>query len=256
MDNATRFDKEGVGKGDVGVKVFENKNKGKVVGYSINQESVDLNAYLYAEKGYLASIAEELGKKEDYKNYQKEAKKLKKYIQENMFDEKTGFFYDLQINEDGSKTKLLVNRGKGTEGWLPLWAKVATKEQAAAVKKNMMNQEMFNTFMPFPTASKDNEKFAATKYWRGPVWLDQALFGVEALQNYDYTKEAKEMTQKLFLHAEGLMGEGPIHENYDPLTGKGLSTKNFSWSAAAYYLLYKNTLLSNNPTTQTAFEIK
>ena len=52
-----------------------------------------------------------------------------------MFDEKTGFFYDLQINEDGSKTKLLVNRGKGTEGWLPLWAKVATKEQAAAVKK-------------------------------------------------------------------------------------------------------------------------
>ena len=106
---------------------------------------------------------------------------------------------------------MLVNRGKGTEGWLPLWAKVATKEQAAAVKKNMMNQEMFNTFMPFPTASKDNEKFAATKYWRGPVWLDQALFGVEALQNYDYTKEAKEMTQKLFLHAEGLMGEGPIH---------------------------------------------
>ena len=59
---------------------------------------------------------------------------LKKYIQENMFDEKTGFFYDLQINEDGSKTKLLVNRGKGTEGWLPLWAKVATKEQAAAVQ--------------------------------------------------------------------------------------------------------------------------
>ena len=32
MDNATRFDKEGVGKGDVGVKVFENKNKGKSSG--------------------------------------------------------------------------------------------------------------------------------------------------------------------------------------------------------------------------------
>ena len=58
-----RFDKEGVGKGDVGVKVLKTKIKGKVVGYSINQESVDLNAYLYAEKGYLASIAEELGKK-------------------------------------------------------------------------------------------------------------------------------------------------------------------------------------------------
>lgn len=36
MDNVIWFDKEGVGKGDVGVKVFENKNKGKVVGYLIN----------------------------------------------------------------------------------------------------------------------------------------------------------------------------------------------------------------------------
>ena len=51
MYNAVRFDKEGKGKDDIGIKVFENKNsKGEVVGYSINQESVDLNSYLYAEK--------------------------------------------------------------------------------------------------------------------------------------------------------------------------------------------------------------
>ena len=256
MDNATRFDIEGVGKNDVGVKVFENRKNDKVVGYSINQESVDLNSYLYAEKGFLSSMADELGKKDDQKKYEKEANKLKKYIQDNMFDKKTGFFYDLQINEDGSKAKLLVNRGKGTEGWLPLWAKLATKKQAEAVKKNIMNKDMFNTYMPFPTASKDNAKFESTKYWRGPVWLDQAIFGVEALQNYNYTKEAKELTQKLFIHADSLMGNGPIYENYDPLTGEGLSTKNFSWSASAYYLLYKNVLLSNSPTTQTAFKIK
>lgn len=256
MDNATRFDKEGSGKNDVGVKVFENKTKNKVVGYSINQESVDLNAYLYAEKGYLKSIADVLGEKKDSKQYEKDAKKIRKYIQENMYDKKTGFFYDLQINEDGSKTKLLVNRGKGTEGWLPLWAKAATIEQAASVKKNMMDHKKFNTFVPFPTASKDNEKFSATKYWRGPVWLDQALYGVEALQNYGYSDEAEEMTQKLFIDTEGLMGNGAIHENYDPLTGAGLSTKNFSWSASAYYLLYQNTLGSDDPTTQNAFPIK
>lgn len=45
-----------------------------------------------------------------------------------MFDKESGYFYDLQINEDGSKKKLLVNRGKGPEGWIPLWAKMATKE--------------------------------------------------------------------------------------------------------------------------------
>ncbi|MDY0393599.1 trehalase family glycosidase [Virgibacillus halophilus] len=196
MDNATRFDKEGSGKNDVGVKVFENKRDGEVVGYSINQESVDLNSYLYAEKGFLKLMAAELGKNEDEKKLTDDASKLKKYIQENMYDKRTGYFYDLQINDDGSKTKLLVNRGKGTEGWLPLWANVATDKQAKSVKDHMMDEGKFNTYLPFPTASKDNEKFNPDTYWRGPVWLDQALFGVEALQNYGFDREATEATKK------------------------------------------------------------
>ncbi|WP_407058219.1 MGH1-like glycoside hydrolase domain-containing protein [Tigheibacillus jepli] len=254
MDNATRFDKEGSGKSDVGVKVFENQRDGEVIGYSINQESVDLNSYLYAEKGFLKLMATELGKNEDKKKLNDDASKLKKYIQENMYDKDSGYFYDLQINEDGSKTKLLVNRGKGTEGWLPLWANIATDKQAKNVKNHMMDENKFNTYLPFPTASKDNEKFNPDTYWRGPVWLDQALFGVEALQNYGFDSEAMESIKKLFNHAEGLMGNGPIHENYNPLNGKGRSTKNFSWSAASYYLLYKNSMLSKHPTTQDAFK--
>ena len=54
-----------------------------------------------------------------------------------MYDEETGFYYDVQTNEDGSEKKLLVNRGKGTEGWIPLWAKAATKDKAARVVESM-----------------------------------------------------------------------------------------------------------------------
>ncbi|WP_242831515.1 MGH1-like glycoside hydrolase domain-containing protein [Clostridium cadaveris] len=253
MDNATRFDKEGQGEGDIGVKVFENKNKdGKIVGYSINQESVDLNAYLYAEKGFLKSMADELGYKKDSKRYDESAKKLKDYVNDNMYDKETGFYYDLQINEDGSQKKLLVNRGKGTEGWIPLWAKMAEKNQAEGVRKNMMNPDVFNTFVPLPTAAKDNPKFNPNKYWRGPVWLDQALYGVEALQNYGYYDDALELSKKLFDNAEGLTADGPIRENYNPETGKGLHTKNFSWSASSYYLMYRNTLTRDVTTSQTS----
>lgn len=256
MDNATRFDQEGVGKDDVGVQVFENKNKdNKVVGYSINQESVDLNAYLYAEKAFLKSMAEELNKPREAKQFTKEANHIKSYISKNMYDQKTGYFYDLQMNEDGSKKKLLTNRGKGTEGWIPLWAKLANKDQAGNVVENMVDENKFNTYMPFPTASKDNPKYSPSHYWRGPVWMDQALFGVEALQNYGYNKEAKTLTEKLFNHAEGLMEDGPIRENYNPETGKGLSTKNFSWSASSYYLLYKNSLLDQKTTSQDGLSI-
>ena len=252
MDNATRFDVEGNGPDDIGVKVFKNKDaSGKVIGYSINQESVDLNAYLYAEKGFLKSMAEELGKADEAKQYEKEAVKVKEYINAKMFDDATGFYYDLQTSQDGSEKKLLVNRGKGTEGWLPLWANLATIEQAEKVKENMVDTEKFNLKVPFPTAAKDNDKFTPATYWRGPVWLDQALYGVEALQNYGYMEEAREMAYSLFDNTEGLLGDGAIRENYNPVTGEGLHTKNFSWSASAFYLLYQDTLTGSDTTSQT-----
>lgn len=256
MDNATRFDREGSGPDDKGIVIYTVRNEEKApIGYVINQESVDLNAYLYAEKGFLKEIAEELGYNSDAEKYAQEAKYLEKYINEEMYDEETGFYYDVQTNEDGSEKKLLVNRGKGTEGWIPLWAKAATEDRAARVVESMTDANKFDTFVPFPTASKDNAKYNPEKYWRGPVWLDQALYGVEALQNYGYNEEAYDATIKLFDHAKGLLGDGPIHENYNPETGEGLHTKNFSWSASAFYILYQNTLTSTKTTSQNGLEI-
>ncbi|WP_074017364.1 alpha-glucosidase [Anaeromassilibacillus senegalensis] len=256
MDNATRFDKDGNGPDDIGVHVFEVKNDGgETVGYTINQESADLNAYLYAEKGFLKAMAEELGYEEDAAKYEEEAAKVRDYVNTMMFDEETGFYYDLQTSEDGQTKKLLVNRGKGTEGWIPLWAKMATQEMADDVVENMLDEGKFYLYMPFPTASKDNDKYDPNRYWRGPVWMDQALYGVEALQNYGYTQEAKDAAYRLFDHAEGLLGDGPIRENYNPETGVGLHTKNFSWSASAYYLLFQNTLNGNETTSQDALPI-
>ena len=132
---------------------------------------------------------------------------------------------------------------------------MATKEQAEKVKDNMTDPGKFDTFVPLPTASKDNPKYNPDKYWRGPVWMDQALYGIEALQNYGFDKDAERMAKKLFNNAEGLMGDGPIRENYNPETGKGLHTTNFSWSASAYYLMYQNTLTSKDTTSQNGIAI-
>lgn len=251
MDNATRFDQEGYGANDVGTKVFENKDEnGRLIGYSINQESVDLNSYLYAEKGFLKSMAEILGEYNDAKKFEQEATYIKSYISENMFDRETGFFYDLQINDNGTQKKLLVNRGKGAEGWLPLWANMASEYQAKCVKDNMIDENKFNTYIPLPTASRDNPKYNPQKYWRGPVWMDQALYGIEALQNYGYYNEAYKLSSKMFDNCEGLLSNGAIRENYNPESGVGLHTKNFSWSASAFYLMYQNTLTGNSTTSQ------
>jgi putative isomerase len=129
---------------------------------------------------------------------------------------------------------------EGPEGWLALWAGLATKPQAERVAAIMQNEKKFNTLVPLPTLTADHPKFDPLNgYWRGPVWLDQFYFGIEGLNKYGYTNLANELENKLWKNAAGLVGDKPIFENYHPLTGKGLNAVNFSWSASFILMMLK-----------------
>lgn len=230
MDNAPRFD---VGSG---VEVLTNTDAdGEVSGYSINQESVDLNSYLYAEKRQLAELARKLGEHADAKRLEAEAKRLRDYIRDNMYDADTGLFHDIDIDSG----RPLSDRGAGIETVIPLWAKVATKEQAATVRAGLTDPNRFATHVPLPTVSADSPGFDPVAYWRGPVWLDQVYFGLAGLRNYGYGRDAAKLERQLLRNADGLSGDAPIHENYNPLTGDRLNAPNFSWSAAAVLMLLR-----------------
>jgi len=222
MDNAIRFDDSKILKNEEGA-------------YSLDQESVDLNAYLYAEKLFLSQLAEALNLN-DASQYKSEAEGLQVKIQSQFYDGNDGWFYDTNLNG----TQFI--KGEGSEGWTALWASAATQEQAEAVKNKMMNSNKFFTKVPFQTMSADHEKFDPLKgYWRGPNWLDQAYFGVKGLRNYGFNKEADKATVQILEGAEGLLGKGKsIRENYHPLTGEGLHAQNFSWSAAHVIMLLMN----------------
>lgn len=215
MDNAIRFDNS---------KILKNSDGA----FSLNQESVDLNAYLYAEKLYLISLAEALEYKGDIEKLSSEAKVLKKAIQNQFYDSIDGWFYDTTL--DGSS----FIKGAGSEGWTALWAKAASQDQAENVKTKMMNPEKFFTKVPFQTMSKDHPKFDPLNgYWRGPNWLDQAYFGIIGLRNYGYNQEADSATIQIIKGANGILEKGvAIRENYHPITGEGREAQNFSWSAA------------------------
>ena len=220
MDNAVRFDNS---------QILKNGEKA----FSIDQESVDLNSYLYAEKGYLKQMSQILKLDEESKKWQNESVALKTKIQKQFWDASTGWFYDTSI--DG---KSFVKE-MGCEGYLPLWAEVATTEQAKAIKDNMLNPVTFNTFIPLPTLAANHPKFKPEGgYWRGPIWLDQSYFAINGLEKYGYTNEANQLAHKLIHNAEGVLEKGgAIRENYQPVTGKGLESYNFGWSAAHYLML-------------------
>jgi putative isomerase len=222
MDNAVRFDN---------AKMV----KSNATAWSFDQESVDLNAYLYAEKKYLHALALFLNKNAEAAVLFNESQNLRVRLNRKFYSKKFGYYYDYSTSGNH-----LVEI-EGTEGWIPMWANAATKSQARAVVSKMMNRAKFNTKVPLPTFTADHKKFDPLDgYWRGPVWLDQFYFGVEGMRRYGFDKEADELTAKLFKNAEGLMADGEIRENYHPITGKGLNAKNFSWSAAHILMMLKN----------------
>jgi putative isomerase len=201
--------------------------------YSMNTESVDLNAYLYQEKDFIIKMAKLLNEKAIAKKYERERRILGKQIQTTFFDTKTGFFYDVKMDD---RSFVL---SKESCGWTPLFTEVATKEQAKRVKDVMMNETNFNTLVPLPTASKDNPKFNPVNgYWRGPVWIDQFYFGYIGLLNYGYKEEAELLLMKLLKNGQGITDpNAEMREYYNPITGEAGGARNFAWTSAHLLLI-------------------
>ncbi|MGR6838241.1 alpha-glucosidase [Aliivibrio wodanis] len=227
------------------VKFAQNRDKnGTLLGYSLLQESVDQASYMFSDNQYLAQMADILGKDTDAKEFREKADKLATYINTCMFDEGTGFFYDIRIEDkplaNGCAGKPIVERGKGPEGWSPLFNKAATQANADAVVKVMKDTSEFNTYIPLGTAALSSPAFGPDIYWRGRVWVDQFYFGLKGMESYGYRDDAVDMATAFFDNADGLVEDGPIRENYNPLTGEQQGAPNFSWSSAHLYMLYND----------------
>lgn len=210
MDNAIRFDD---------AKMLQNNT----TAWSMDQESVELNAYLKLEKDYLKKFSAILGLAFDDDE---------RDVVTPFFDKNRGYFFDRRLGEHWIEHF-------GPEGWAPLWTGIASQEQAERVVEVMTDTTKFSTFIPFPTAAVSEAKFMDRGYWRGPIWLDQVYFAISGLRRYGYTELADSYTAQVFDRLEGLKDQGAIHENYEARTGKRLKAPHFSWSAAHLFLLYK-----------------
>lgn len=214
MDNAIRFDD---------AKML--KNNGAEDAWSMDQESVDLNAYLVLECKLLKKFASILGVTFDGPDYSSQ-------VADYFFDKEKGFFFDRRL-KDGS-----FIQEPGCEAYTPLWTEVATADQVKAMLPLLTDTAKFSTYIPFPTVAADNPKYNPRGYWRGPIWLDQTYFAIRGLRNYGYNKMADEYTLQVFDRLQGLKEGAPIHENYGTHTGELLKAPHFSWSSSHLLMLY------------------
>ena len=214
MDNAIRFD---------GAVML--KNEGYEDAWSMDQESVDLNAYLALECKLLKKFSSLLKIPFDAPDYSSQ-------VADYFFDKNINFFCDRRL-KDGSFIE-----EPGCEAYTPLWTRIATQAQVDSMLPMLQDTAKFSTYIPFPTIAADNPKYNPHGYWRGPIWLDQTYFAIRGLRNYGYNRLADEYTLQVFDRLSGLKEGAPIHENYGTHTGERLKAPHFSWSSSHLLMMY------------------
>ncbi len=220
--------------------------------------SIFLNCLMYKELKAMVYLAECLNQTSIGKEFAEDAENLKAAIQKNCWDERDGFFYSVDLNlrplvdqpdHTLGKTFLihagyprdydcLIQRIEVWTGFLPMWAGIATPEQATRmVNEHYLNPKTFFSVAGVRTLSK-MEKMYSTRAsanpsnWRGPIWGISNYMVFRGLVKYGYTKEATELADKtISLFGKDFEKNGALHEYYEPETGEPLLNKGFqNWN--------------------------
>jgi neutral trehalase len=97
-----------------------------------------------------------------------------------------------------------------------LVAGIADPLQASIISARVMDENKYNTLIPFPSVARDEALFVKDM-WRGPVWINMAYLGVLGMERYGYQAEARALAHRLI---DGVYRtwetEGHVYEFYDP----------------------------------------
>lgn len=225
--------------------------------------TIYLNSLMYEELNSVANLADLLGKEEIKDLYLSKAEALKKAIRSECFDEVDGFFYSVDLSLRKVDKNMWLHSGQVRfwhslplkittwAGMLPLWNKIASKEEAARVVGRYQNKD--GLFSPYGIRSvAKNEKMFGNfdtgnpSCWLGPIWINANYFTYVGLKNYGYDDLAKDIAIKTInLLGDDLAKNGDFHEYYNSETGAGVRGKGFqSWNFLVIHLI--NDLLNEN----------
>lgn len=197
---------------------------------------VDLNCYLYRECRALAALAEARGARDDAELFRREAEIKCAAVLERLWDEADGFFYDVDTRTNQRM------RIKSSAGFMPLWAGIATPQQAARlVHEHLTNPAEF--WRAFPVSS-----YAATEpgyrehpvagvdvgcLWRAHTWIPVNYVIMHGLLQYGYAELGAQLARITY----DTVRELGVYEYYtsDSRCGCGLHPF-WGWSLLAYVM--------------------
>lgn len=221
--------------------------------------SIYLNCLMVKELEAMEYLSEQLGMNDAVKLYKSEREKLVKSIREHCYDERDGFFYNVDINlrevdfSDGGfyhrgmprHWDCLIQRIDVWSGFMALWAGVATDEQAKRVVERYRDKKSFNCKSGIRTLSAQEKMYRVAasnnpSCWLGPVWIISNYLTFRGLVKYGYTDEARELCEKTIrLLGRDVIRFGAMHEYYSPDDGEPVINLGFqNWNMLVLNMIY------------------
>jgi alpha,alpha-trehalase len=195
---------------------------------------VCLNSLLYKTEKDLEQISELLGHKEEAGQWRKRAEERKSKIQHYLWDQQRGMYYDYQFETRERSTYEYIT------SFYPLWAGIATPEQAKAILEhlNIFERPGGMVMSPHETGGQ----------WDYPyVWAPTQMLALEGLRRYAFNDAADRVSYEFLSNvAENFRRDGTIREKYNAVTrssetqvsaGYHMNVVGFGWTNAAFLVL-------------------
>lgn len=176
---------------------------------------IDFNTAMAINSLNMSSLGDILNDKELSFQYKRAYFSLKTRINNLMWDSSTGFYHDLDENENKLPHKTIA-------GFWPLLAEIPNADKADALIAHLSNPTTFGTDHPFPSLSADSFEFKENgEEYRGSVYPEFNFMVIKGLEKYQQYALARECAiRHLYFILEGLSpadgSKGDLYEAYMP----------------------------------------
>jgi len=192
---------------------------------------VCLNSLLYKYEKDMEAMSTILGRPTDAAAWKERAARRGRNIQKYLWDPEQGMFFDWDLHHQERSTYVYITT------FYPLWAGVATKEQAAAIMKHLGKLEQPGGLVMSPYESEGQ--------WDFPyAWAPTQLVAIEGMRNYGFHTDADRISYNfLSMIAANFRHDGTIREKYDAVTrssetavkaGYNINVVGFGWTNAVF----------------------
>ena len=171
--------------------------------------AIDFSCYMANETRCMKMIADELDDKENSDFFSFWHQKIKTDINNTLWCEEDGFYYDYDIQNN------CFSKVQSVASFLPIFAGVCDKSQCKKLVAHLECTDEFGTEFPIPSISKKDKSFGSDM-WRGPVWINYNYMISKGLSAYGYGDLSDKIREKtISVINEWYNRTGTVYEFYD-----------------------------------------